>query len=217
MTASIGAGHDLPAEVLRDELLARDPEGEVEVIDSLSLAGGFVERGIDTAAFDSELGNRIFHLDQRLLRDVAVTHRAAGRLGEVLAGRTVVRALAELRPDVVVSTYPGSTEVLGRLRRHGRRSVPVVAAITDLAALGFWAVPGADLHLVTQAEAIPEVRSIAGAGADVLHVRGFNDPRFAAPPSRAEARAALGLPAGGPVIVVSGGGWGVGALGGAAA
>src|SRR3954447_5288053 len=217
MTASIGAGHDLPAEVLRDELLARDPEGEVEVIDSLALAGGFVERAINTAAFESEMSNRLFDLEHRLLRDVAVTHRGAGRLGEVLAGRTVVRALAELRPDVVVSTYPGSTEVLGRLRRHGRLGVPVVAAITDLAALGFWAVAGADLHLVTQAEAIPEVRSIAGAAAEVLHVRGFNDPRFADPPSREAARAALGLPARDPVIVVSGGGWGVGDLAGATA
>src|SRR3954449_13284645 len=217
MTASIGAGHDLPAEVLRAELLERDPEAEVEVIDSLALAGGFVERAINSAAFESELGNRLFDLEHRLLRDVAVTHRAAGRLGEVLAGRTVLRALAERRPDVVVSTYPGSTEVLGRLRRRGRLRVPVVAAVTDLAALRFWAHPGADLHVVTQVEAIDEVRSIAGPGAEVLHVRGFNDPRFAHPPSRAAGRAALGLPPAAPVIVVSGGGWGVGDLGGAAA
>jgi processive 1,2-diacylglycerol beta-glucosyltransferase len=217
LTASIGAGHDLPAEVLRAELAERDPAGEVAVVDCLALAGGLVERAINGASFESELGNRLFDLEHRLLHDVAVTHRAAGRLGEVLAGRPVLRELAARRPDVVVSTYPGSTEVLGRLRRRGRLHVPVVAAVTDLAALRFWAHPGADLHLVTQAEAIDEVRSIAGPGAEVLHVRGFNDPRFAHPPSRAAARAALGLPPNGPVIVVSGGGWGVGDLGGAAA
>src|SRR4051794_26805276 len=217
MTASIGAGHDLPAQVLRAELLARDPAGEVEIVDALALAGGLIERAITTVSFESDFSNRLFDLEHRLLHDVAVTHRAAGKLGEVLAGRTVLRALAERRPDVVVSTYPGSTEVLGRLRRRGRLAVPVVAAVTDLAALRFWVHPGADLHLVTQAEAIPEVREIAGPGAEVLHVRGFNDPRFADPPSRATARAALGLPADGPVIVVSGGGWGVGDLGGAAA
>src|SRR3954471_12110062 len=121
MTASIGAGHDLPAEVLRADLLERDPAGggEVEVVDSLALAGGFVERAITGASFESELGNRLFDLEHRLLHDVAVTHRAAGRLGAVLAGRAVQRELAARRPDVVVSTYPGSTEVLGRLRRRG--------------------------------------------------------------------------------------------------
>src|SRR3954447_24898029 len=217
MTASIGAGHDLPAEVLRADLLALDPAGEVKIVDALALAGGLIERAITGASFETELANRIFDLEHRLLHDVAVTHRAAGKLGEVLAGRTVLRALAERRPDVVVSTSPGSTEVLGRLRRRGRLGVPVVAAVTDLAALRFWVHPGADLHLVTQAEAIPEVRAIAGPRAEILHVRGFNDPRFADPPSRAAARAALRLPGDAPVIVVSGGGWAVGDLGGATA
>jgi UDP-N-acetylglucosamine:LPS N-acetylglucosamine transferase len=48
-------------------------------------------------------------------------------------------------------------------------------------------------------------------------VRGFNPPGFDAPPSRAAARAALGLPAGAPVVLVSGGGWGVGDVAGALA
>lgn len=217
LTASIGAGHDLPAEVLRRELIERDPAAEVEVLDCLALVGGLVERAVTgSASFDSDLRNRLFDLEHRLLHDVAFTRRAAGRLGEALAARPLLRALAELRPDVVVSTYPGSTEVLGRLRRRGRLRTPAVSAITDLAALRFWAHPGIDLHLVTQSESIPEVRAIAGPGAEVVHVRGLNDPRFADPPSREDARRSLDLPPAGPVVVVSGGGWAVGDLGGAA-
>jgi UDP-N-acetylglucosamine:LPS N-acetylglucosamine transferase len=68
---------------------------------------------------------------------------------------------------------------------------------------------------VTQAESIKEVQAIAGPGADVVHVRGLDDPRFADLPSRAAARHALELPPDGHVVVVSGGGWGVGDLGGA--
>jgi UDP-N-acetylglucosamine:LPS N-acetylglucosamine transferase len=216
LTASIGAGHDLPAEILRDELLERAPGAEVEILDCLELAGGFIERAINTASFESPLANRLYDVQVRLLHDVAVTRRAAGRLGEVFAGPPVLRMLAERRADVVVSTYPGSTEVLGRLRRSGRLRIPAVAAITDLAALTFWAHPGIDLHLVTQAEATPAVRAIAGPRAEVLHVRGLNDPRFADPPSREAARGALDLPLEAPVVVVSGGGWAVGDLGGAA-
>jgi processive 1,2-diacylglycerol beta-glucosyltransferase len=216
LTASIGAGHDLPAEILRDELIERCPAAEVEVLDALALAGGLVERAITGASFESDFANRLFDVEHRLLHDVEVTRRAAGRLGEVLAGPAVLRALTERETDVVVSTYPGSTEVLGRLRRRGQLRIPVVAAITDLAALRFWSHPGADLHLVTQAESIPEVRAIAGPRTEVVHVRGLNDPRFADPPSRAAPRHTLDLPAEGPVIVVSGGGWAVGDLGGAA-
>lgn len=215
LTAAIGAGHDLPAAVLRDELEARGA-APVVVLDSLELVGGLVERAVlGGSSFDTAWGNRLFDLEHRLLHDLAPTRRLAGRLGLALARGPIGRALAEHRPDVVVSTYPGATEVLGRMRLRREVDAPVVSAITDLAALRFWAHPGVDLHLVTQAEAMAEVRLIAGAGADVVHVRGLDDPRFADPPSRAEARRALDLPAGGPVIVVSGGGWGVGDLAGA--
>src|SRR5437016_804840 len=83
--------------------------------------------------------------------------------------------IAEGRADVVVSTYPGVTEILGRLRVRRRRGlgVPVVSAITDLASLRYWAHPGVDLHLVTHPESIAEVRAIAGEGTDVVAVRGL--------------------------------------------
>jgi UDP-N-acetylglucosamine:LPS N-acetylglucosamine transferase len=121
----------------------------------------------------------------------------------------------ERAPDIVVSTYPGSTEVLGDLRAKGRIGAPVVSAITDLAALRFWAHPGVDLHLITHPESAAEVLQIA-PGTDVRCVRGLTDERFYAPRSAAEARRDLGLPTEGPVVLVSGGGWAVGDLEGAA-
>jgi UDP-N-acetylglucosamine:LPS N-acetylglucosamine transferase len=133
-------------------------------------------------------------------------------VGTRISAPGVLALIERTRPDVIVSTYPGTTEVLGRLRQAGRLSVPCVAAITDLAALHYWAQPGIDLHLITHAEARAEVEAIAGPGAGIRHVRGFSRPEFESPPTAAAARAALGLPATGPVVVVSGGGWGVGDL-----
>ena len=121
----------------------------------------------------------------------------------------------ERGPDIVVSTYPGTTEVLGDLRKKGKIDTPVVSAITDLAALRFWAHPGVDLHLITHPESAEEVREIA-PGTDVRCVRGLTDQRFYEPRSQAEARSELDLPADGPVVLVSGGGWAVGDLEGAA-
>src|SRR5205823_1056569 len=110
---------------------------------------------------------------------------------------------------------PITTEVLGGLRRGGRLAVPVVAAITDLAMMHYWAAPGVDLHLVTHRESIDEVREVAGAETEVEVVHGLTRPEFTQPVDRAQARAALGLPADGRVVLVSGGGWGVGDLDGA--
>ena len=107
------------------------------------------------------------------------------------------------------------TEALGRLKRAGRVTVPLVSVITDLASLRLWAHPNVDLHLVTHPESVPEVRRIVPRGT-ITAVRGFNPVGFDAVPDRAAARAALDL-GDGPVILVSGGGWGVGDVRGAAA
>jgi hypothetical protein len=106
------------------------------------------------------------------------------------------------------------TAVLGELRRNGRLNVPCYSSITDLAGLQFWAHPGIDLHFITHPESAEEVEQIAGPGS-VRWAKPPTSSGFLAARSRADARRALGLPAEGRVIAVSGGGWGVGDLAGA--
>jgi UDP-N-acetylglucosamine:LPS N-acetylglucosamine transferase len=89
----------------------------------------------------------------------------------------------------------------------------VVAAITDLAMMHYWAAPGIDLHLITHPESAAEVLEVAGSDSVVRAVHGLTRPEFGEPCDPVEARKALGLPRNGKVVLVSGGGWGVGDLG----
>jgi len=134
----------------------------------------------------------------------------------LLGGRGLLRAIRRFRPDVVVSTYPGTTDMLGRFRQDGFLRVPASSAITDLAALRYWAHPGVDLHLVTHPESIDEVRSIAGTQSRVEWVQGLTSPGCLDPFDKGAARASFGLPEEGPIVLVSGGGWAVGDLIGSA-
>jgi processive 1,2-diacylglycerol beta-glucosyltransferase len=214
-SASIGEGHDLPARVIAEGIHREEPRAQVEIVDSLALVNPLVRRLVlDSSRFHSVWGNRMFDLFYRLMTDVPPTRWFAARLTQWLAARPIRRAVLERAPDVAVSTYPGSTEVLGDLRANGKIDVPVVSAITDLSALRFWAHPGVDLHLITHPESAEEVLRIA-PGTDVRCVRGLTDERFYAARSQAEARRDLGLQDEGPVVIVSGGGWAVGDLEGA--
>jgi UDP-N-acetylglucosamine:LPS N-acetylglucosamine transferase len=213
LTADIGAGHDLPAELLAAAIAERAPGAQVTIADGLAAMGRLaIALGRSGAETILQHGHPLFEAQYWLVSRFGPTRRLAGRLLTAVGGRGLLALIERTRPDAIVSTYPGTTEVLGRLRASGRLRVPCAAAITDLAALRFWAHPGIDLHLVTHGESIPEVRAIAGPRADVRRVRGFTRPQYEAPPSRAEARAALGLPESGPVVAVSGGGWGIGDL-----
>ena len=141
--------------------------------------------------------------------------RALGAVALSIAGeRRLRRIVRRESPDVVVSTHPALTCVLGRMRVRRRLGVPVCAVITDLADFSFWSHRGADLHLVMHEHAIARVERVAGAGSAAL-VRPLVAPGFLARGDRRSARAALGLPSDGRIVVVSGGGWGVGDLAGA--
>jgi processive 1,2-diacylglycerol beta-glucosyltransferase len=215
-SASIGEGHDLPARVLGEGIRAEDPSAQIEIVDSLAVVGWLTRRLVmDSSRFHSRWGSRLFDLSYRLITDFPPTRWFAGHLTQWLAARPIRRAVLDRDPDIVVSTYPGTTEVLGDLRAKGKIDMPVVSAITDLAALRFWAHPGVDLHLITHPESAEEVMQIA-PGTDVRCVRGLTDERFYSPRTQAEARSSLGLPGEGPVVLVSGGGWAVGDLEGAA-
>jgi len=218
VSASIGEGHDLPARFIVEGLRARRPDVVAPIADGLRACGPLVERIVlGSSAFDTRFGNALFDAEYALITYVAPVRRGFSRLSEALGARGLLRLVDEHRPDVVVSTYPGTTEVYGRLRLQGRLAVPLVSAITDLAALRYWSHPGVDLHLITHPESAEEVRRIAGPRTRIVAARGMNDPRFATPPSRADGRRTLGLPADGQVVVVSGGGWGVGDVAGAVA
>ncbi len=213
LSADIGAGHDLPASLLADAIRRERPGAEVMIEDGLAAMGRPIHTLVRGGAEPVlERMAAVFEVQYWLVSRLAPTRALTGALGVLLGGRGLLRLVRRTRPDVIVSTYPGTTEVLGRLRRLGRLPVPCVAVITDLAALRYWAHSGIDLHLISHAESRAEVEAIAGPGADVRHVRGLTRPEFEAAPPRAVARARLALPADAPVVVVSGGGWGVGDL-----
>ena len=213
-TASIGSGHDLPAEVLADALRERD--AIADVVDGLPIAGPVARAIIGGASsLESTAGNLAFDAGYFLGTRFAPARRVGSGVIEQIAGRRFEAYLRDHPADVIVSTYPLWTELLGRMRQSGALATPVVSAITDLAALNYWAHPGVDLHLVTHPESEPEVRAIAGPGARIEAVHGLTDLRFCDPPERSAARTELELPTRGSLVVVSGGGWGVGDLQGA--
>jgi UDP-N-acetylglucosamine:LPS N-acetylglucosamine transferase len=216
LSAGIGEGHNLPARMIADGLLELEPECELLTVDSLAEMGRAAALLVDDGSelmFDRF--NWLFDGVYFLVSRFDPTRRIGQWLAERLGRKGLIALIAAQRPDVIVCTHPAATDLLGRLRRRGELGTPVASAITDLAGLRYWAHPGADLHLITEEESRTEVERIAPASR-IVCVRGMTSPEFEQPLSQVDARAALEMPADGPLILVSGGGWAVGDLGGAA-
>jgi processive 1,2-diacylglycerol beta-glucosyltransferase len=206
----------VPARAIAAGIVARRPDAQVEIVDSLDVLGRSVRRVADEGfrqTFGRGRMNWVFGGQYRLFARTPPLRALGQELLGRIAGARMQQEIELHAPDVVVSTYPIATEVIGRLRREKRIAIPVVSAVTDLSGLWYWASRGIDLHLLTHPESAAEVERIAGPGR-IVAVRGLHDERFLQPPEPEEARARLGLDP--PVVVVSGGGWGVGDVIGAA-
>jgi UDP-N-acetylglucosamine:LPS N-acetylglucosamine transferase len=216
LTASVGEGHDLPARTLAAQLREEHPGVELVTEDCLVAMGSVVSAVSEGAA-------RVVFYRFEWLWDIGFwlfagttpTRELSQRLITRFGSPGLLRLIESHNPDVIVSVYPNVTEVLGRLKRSGRLRIPVVAAITDLAAMHYWASRGVDVHLVTHPESIDEVRTIVGPDVPVHCVHGFTLPDFHEPRDETDARRTLGLPETGKVVLASGGGWGVGDVAGA--
>ncbi len=215
LAAGVGRGHQSAAEGLRDELLRIAPDVRVTVHNGLgtshSLLRVFLERFTRWQLTHWPAAYSFLYFIAvrcRLGRQLAlgVLYGAArSRLGSLIDAE---------QPDVVVSTYPGITAPLGVMRQRGQLQVPVCALVTDLASLHFWAHPGADLHLASYPESLTEIAAITGGAP----ARATRPPLSVAHWTRRErcaARRALDLDPELPLVLVSGGGWGIGDLQGA--
>ena len=189
------------------------------------LARRLEQRGCETKvvefldAFPGRIGWFLRHAFFFQLRHVRwsyeVLYRWGHRLTWVLAPidsrlsrRRLSEWIDEFDPDVIVSTYPISSFVLGRLNLAGRLDAPVVTFLTDFAVHALWVHEGVDVHLAVHPLAAQQAfdhrpgRSLAPG--PLVH------PRFSAPLDRAEARRALGLRDDQIAVLVVAGSWGVG-------
>lgn len=215
LTADIGEGHDLPARVIKADLEAELPDATVEIDNGLEAMGRILSAVVRGGSrFTFRWANWLFDIQYWLITKFGPTRWLAHHLMYLLGARGLLRMIERHDPDVVISTYPGTTAVLGMLRQNRRLDVPVQSAITDLAGLRYWAHPGIDLHYVTHPESIEEVEQLAGPGS-VEWAQPPISPDFLMPRTRRDAREALDVPPHARMVLVSGGGWGIGDLEGA--
>src|SRR6266540_6687608 len=142
LTAEVGEGHVAAARVLAAELVCERADVEVLICDALVGLGRFLRYVLlDAYRWQLSFAPWIFGLLYRLFARVPLL-RGLGRSGLALFGaRPLLRLIERYQPDIVVSTFPAATSVLGYLRRRGCVTVPTCATATDLAGLEFWVHP----------------------------------------------------------------------------
>src|SRR5438477_7780605 len=208
VSASMGGGHDGAGRELVRRLRARGHNAQmVDFLSAFPLRIGWVVRAgyyleLRYAAWSYDATYRLWYRLPFLVGPIAT-------LINVLTRRRILGWVREARADVVVSTYPMASLVLGEARRQGRLPVPVATFITDFAVHPLWTHPGVDLHLCVHPQSAEAAAARSGR---VASAPGPMVPdRFHVDlPDRAAARESLGFADDERLALVLAGAWGIG-------
>jgi processive 1,2-diacylglycerol beta-glucosyltransferase len=135
------------------------------------------------------------------------------RLINIIGRREFLDYIRELRPDVIICTYPTIAGVLGELRLKDTLQIPIVSVVTDYAVHSQWVNPGVDLYIVGNQE-VSQGLTDRGINPDRIKITGIPvSPKFEQKLNREEIANRLGLLSQRLTFLVMGGAFGV--LGGA--
>jgi processive 1,2-diacylglycerol beta-glucosyltransferase len=218
VSATVGAGDAGNARELARRLVDEGHEAEVrDFLESPPLGiGKALSKGYEAelrhAPWAYELAFKIWFWLPFLLPPMA-------RFLTFFTRKKVLSWVRETHADIVVSTYPVATQVLGELRRRAHRRwrahsglrVPAVNFITDFGFHPFWAHRGIDLNVAVSPGTVEAVGRRTGRLS--IACGPLVSPQFStAPERRSSERAQLGLDRDELAVLISSGSWGVGDL-----
>lgn len=212
LSASAGAGHVRAAEAIEKAARATGAAAEVRHVDTLQFTNkvfrhlyskAYIEMVNKTPEVLGWLYDTLDKPWQNERRRLAL---------DKLNTRPFVKLLREYGPDVTVCTHFLPAEIISWLRAKGRFHAPQAIVVTDFDAHAMWLCHHYEQYFVALDETSAHLAQI-GIPEDKITVSGIPvDPVFSEPKDKAAMRAKHNLRPGVTTMLVSAGGFGVGAI-----
>lgn len=147
-SVSIGAGHDLVANALAQELLEKAPGSELKIVDTFQYINSVLHKVVvgsymETLKFTPKVWGYLY--------DQAEDGERLVDLGQILSkvlSPKLELLLKEINPDVILTSHAFPTGILAVAKRRGQISVPLAAAVTDFHVHSFWIHQGVDRYFI---------------------------------------------------------------------
>ncbi|TAN30913.1 MAG: glycosyltransferase [Actinomycetota bacterium] len=211
VSARMGAGHDGAARELCVRLEKRGHQTKmVDFLDASPKVGRFLKKTyelqLSKAPWSYELLYRIWTWSRALTPPLVFVL-------SIFFEKRLRQWADNFEADVIVTTYPFASVVLGRARakRHNRLEIPVSTFLTDFAVHPLWVHKGVDSHICVHPRAAQAVYNLTGEFATApgpLVSSTFSTTQE----SKSQARQRLGIPQDTTAVLIVAGSWGIGEL-----
>ena len=211
ISARMGAGHDGAARELCIRLEKRGHQTKlVDFLDASPRVGKFLKKTyelqLSKAPWTYELIYRFWTWSRALTPPLVL-------ILSIFFEKRLRRWAHEFEADVIVTTYPFASVVLGRARvkRRNKLAIPVSTFLTDFAVHPLWVHKGVDAHICVHPRAAQAVYNLTGEFATApgpLVSSVFSDTTE----SKSQTRRRLQIPEKATTVLIVAGSWGVGQL-----
>lgn len=208
-SATYGAGHVKAAEALIAAIRINNSEVEIIHEDAIAL----INKGLNHILRSSyislikhapKIWGKVYYRTQEIA-DNSLLQRFLNTFGR----RHFVNYIQDLKPDVIVCTYPTVAGVLAQLRLKGQLSIPIVTVVTDYTVHSQWIHSGVDRYIVGSSQVARGLME-RGIEASRILVSGIPvNPRFEHEADKDERLSKLGLEKNRLTFLIMGGAYGV--------
>lgn len=210
LSGQLGDGHRQAAQAILEASRLYRPDAEARIVDymewthpHLHTLGTYCYKQW-IASFPSMYG----YLFQKTRYEGAMSHLF--KKIRLFSTARMLKLLEEVKPSVVVSTFPSAAAAMSVLKAQGLTNVPTVTVITDHTDHSYWIHPCTDRYLVGshRVRLMLEQQHVPSSLIEVTGIP-VRTPFTCKPQSRDELRAKHNLRADAPVVMVMGGGYGL--------
>lgn len=208
-SATYGLGHMRAANAIIEELCIKYPDAKITHLDF----GSFLSKTFNSVVKNTylelikhtpKLWGKFYYSTSKISSD-SVLQRFLNGLGR----REFLKFIQELKPDLVICTYPTVSGVLAEQRLKGILDVPLVTVVTDYTVHSQWIHPGVDLYIVG-CERVYEGLVARGINPNAIRITGIPvSSKFEENLNQQEILKRLGLKPTLPTVLVMGGAYGV--------
>lgn len=136
--ASVGGGHFKAAEAIKNYIIEKHPECEVDMLDALKYTNKAIDKIIinsyvNMARYSPELWGDIYKLSAKQYSVASFSNSV-----QKLLSLKLVKYFKEQKPDIIVSTHPFITEMCAILKKKEKITSKLNVVITDYASHKFW-------------------------------------------------------------------------------
>ncbi|WP_088188698.1 glycosyltransferase [Desulfosporosinus sp. FKA] len=208
-SASFGNGHLRAAEAVIEGIKLKVPSAEIIHLDF----GAFLNIRVNSIIKDfysgllrraPKLWGRFYYKTGKK-QPQSMSQRLLNQIGR----SNFLNYIQQVKPDLIVCTYPTVSSILAQLRVKQILLVPVATVITDYTAHSHWVHPGVDCYIVACAK-VKDLLMSWGIQAQNIHVTGIPvSPKFEFKADRLSICKTLGLMPDLPTVLFMGSSYGV--------